>query len=801
MIGILTNGGAIPPAAILWQADHWLAAVSALLVIAIGAIWLGYRGQRGRGWVVPVGMALKAAGIILVLLSLLEPMRVVERARSQANEFALMVDASRSMTISDPGASRSRGEEVKEALIDDRRTWIQTLERDFRVRRYEAGAHLQPVADFSALAFDRRSSALAAALREVAGRYQDRPLAGILLFTDGNLTDAGTGNLPWSELPPVYPVVVGSSQSRKDVALRSAAVRETAFEDAPVGLQAQVSAPGYFGETIEVAVRNRHGAVVESQRQSVDADESMVFRFKLKPESTGLEFYRISAVPVADRDRFEAGKETEEATLLNNSRFVPIRRRAVPFRILYVSGRPNWEFKFLNRAVAEDPQLHLVGLIRLAQREPKFTFKGRPGESTNPLYRGFGRETEDIEAYDQPVLKRLNIRDEFELQGGFPRLAEELFAYHAILIGKVEADFFTQDQMQLLQKFVGDRGGGLMMMGGLESFREGGYNRTPIGKVLPVYLDDSPSPPLQGPLQLRLTREGWLQPWIRLRPNESEETERLSRTDGFRVLNYVSGIRPGASLLAEVYDPQGNAAPALAVQRFGRGRTAALMVGDLWRWGMQDAERHRDMDRAWRQLLRWLVADVPEQVELEAEADDSPDNGNTVLLRVRVRDAQYEPLDQAQVELSVTPVGDVKSTADADRPVVLTTEPAAERPGTFEARFTARKPGAYRAKAVARDNQGNPLGSAEFGWYSDPAAGEFDTLVPNRTLMRQIAAATGGEVIDLDGLDDLARRLPSQKAPIMARVPKPLWNTWPVLLAALACFLAEWGLRRWKGMA
>ena len=79
--------------------------------------------------------------------------------------------------------------------------------------------------------------------------------------------------------------------------------------------------------------------------------------------------------------------------------------------MLYVSGRPNWEYKFLHRAVEADEQTQLVGLIRIAKREPKFEFRGRAGESSNPLFRGFGNQSkEEIERYDQPVLVRLNTR-------------------------------------------------------------------------------------------------------------------------------------------------------------------------------------------------------------------------------------------------------------------------------------------------------------------------------------------------------------------------------------------------------
>jgi len=74
-----------------------------------------------------------------------------------------------------------------------------------------------------------------------------------------------------------------------------------------------------------------------------------------------------------------------------------------PYRILYVGGRPNWEFKFLNRAVAADEQLQLPALVRIARREPKFDFRTHAGDQSNPLYRGFdNKPKEEAERYDQP---------------------------------------------------------------------------------------------------------------------------------------------------------------------------------------------------------------------------------------------------------------------------------------------------------------------------------------------------------------------------------------------------------------
>ena len=81
--------------------------------------------------------------------------------------------------------------------------------------------------------------------------------------------------------------------------------------------------------------------------------------------------------------------------------------------------------------------------------------------------------------------------------------------------------------MVLLQRFVSERGGGFLMLGGAESFREGNYAGTVIASMLPVYLDRPANAKLPSKWKLNLTREGWLQPWTRLRATEEDERERL----------------------------------------------------------------------------------------------------------------------------------------------------------------------------------------------------------------------------------------------------------------------------------
>lgn len=799
-------------ATLLIPGRGWLLPVVALLAFAaLLLLWSYRRGSAGSAVRIAC-LLLKLVGFAALAACLLEPLWSGQRARPGANYFTIVADNSQGMQIKDRGETRTRGAVLQELLADSKGGgWPGKLEENFQVRRYVFDSRLQPARDFSELTFDGRASSIGASLRAIAERYRGQPLAGVLLLTDGNATDIPDGQPDLAGLPPVYPVVIGRDEPIKDITLKKAAVSQTAFEDAPVTIQAEVGASGYAGRRVVVHLLDLNGKKVEEQTQTAPRDgESLNFRLQTRPEKNGVSFYRLRVAAADEQEQFTKPELSHEATLANNSRMIVVDRGGGPYRILYVAGRPNWEFKFLNRALSEDDQVQLVGLIRVAKREPKFDFRGRPGESSNPLYRGFENQSkEEVERYDQPVLVRLNTRDATELAGGFPKTAEDLFAYHAIVVDDLEAEFFTRDQMALLQRFVSERGGGFLMLGGAESFHQGKYQRTPVGDMLPVYLDSITGTGALTNLHLSLTRDGWLQPWARLRGNEIDEKSRIEAMPAFQTLNRVRDIKPGASVIATVNDDSGKTYPALVVQRFGNGRVGALTIGDLWRWGLRDEAMHRDLDKTWRQLTRWLVSDVPKRVELRADPKRDDANG-ALSLQVRARDKQFQPLDNASVALTVRTVSDAPpataSTNQAAAPagtnsIRLTVEPALTEPGVYQATFVPRETGAYLAETVVTDGAGVEVGSAQAGWTADPAAEEFRSLRPNRALLETIARGTGGEVIDAAKLDQFVSGLPNRKAPITESWSNPLWNRPAVLLFALACLALEWGLRRWKGMA
>lgn len=780
-------------------APAWLSWAIVLGVVALGALLATYFVTRGPAWLKILCIGLKGVAIFLLAVCLVEPMFVGTRPKPGSNLFLVVADNSRSLQLADRGARQTRGETVR-ASLTEKDGWLSRLGQDFDLRKYTFDTQLQPAADFEQLTFTGEASSLSRTLAQLADRFRGQPVAGILVLTDGNATDLEGSELRAADLPPIYPVAVAASSPALDVALTQVAVSQTNFEAAPVTIVAEVATQALAGKKVIVRVLDEDSKELERQTLPVTKDgESLSQRFLIKPEKPGLSFYTVQAALVGEENLQASATTSAEATLANNRRLATVDRGGGPYRVLYVSGLPNWEFKFLRRAVSKDDEVDLVGLVRIAKKEPKFNFLSRTDERTNPLFRGFGNKNdENAEQFNEPVILRLGTEDKEELRGGFPKDPEDLYRYHAIILDDVEAGFFTQDQMSLLQQFVSQRGGGLLMMGGKNSFGEGGYSRTPVAELLPVYLDKTQGDANTQPLHLKLTREGWLQPWIRIRASEQDEQARLTAMPGFLSLNRVESIKPGASVLAEMETAAGVARPALAVQPFGRGRTAALLVGDLWRWDLRREEAKdattppSDLEKAWRQTVRWLVADVPQPVEVETRVKVGSGLPAREII-VRARDKKFLPLDNANVALEIkTPDG---------KELTIHAESSPAAAGEYHAQFVPREAGAYRAKVTVTAPDGSDVGSRETGWSVEPETEEFRELSGNQALLEQLAKDSGGEVIKLGGLKSFVSSLPNRKIPHVETWSYPLWHQWSVLAAALACLVGEWGLRRWKGLA
>ena len=221
-----------PLAAIAFANAAWLWLALAAAAVLVPLTWLALRPVGPQAGARAFGLGLRTLGLGLLLLCLLDPQWVSPRPKKGANLLAILADNSQGLQVADAGESVSRGAKLRTALTEPGAKWLEAVSDTFQVRPYIFDRDLKRVRDFSELDFQGNSTALGGALKKLRERLNGQPLAGILLFTDGNATDLPNG-LGDTGGVPVYPVVVGSPDGLRDVRVERADMRLTAFDDAP----------------------------------------------------------------------------------------------------------------------------------------------------------------------------------------------------------------------------------------------------------------------------------------------------------------------------------------------------------------------------------------------------------------------------------------------------------------------------------------------------------------------------------------------------------------------------------------
>ena len=206
---------------------------------------------------------------------------------------------------------QSRGEKVL-GLLNTESDWRVRLAQAFDVRDYAFDARLERIESTDELALDGYVSSLSGSLQSLAERFTDRPVAGVMLFTDGNLTDTPAADFDWSKLGfPVYPVLPNEEDEIRDLRIADVSVRQTDFESAPTTVRVQVDGVALGDTKVFVQLRDQaSGNMVEEKSITIDdGDQTQEVRFRFRPEQTGISFYQIVAFTEDDRKLFESADD------------------------------------------------------------------------------------------------------------------------------------------------------------------------------------------------------------------------------------------------------------------------------------------------------------------------------------------------------------------------------------------------------------------------------------------------------------------------------------------------------------
>jgi uncharacterized membrane protein len=724
-----------------------------LLAIAIGlaglAAWSYLRRAKGLRGVDRAGMlALRASLLALLVLLLFRPTLQVPVAVEQENYLGILVDDSRSMLVADDG-STTRAQDLVNQLDAD---LLQALSERFRIRLFSFSGDAKRVEEVGQLSFVGGQTRIGRALDQARNELAGVPTAGLVVVTDG--ADQSEAELNSSILAaraaevPIYTVGVGREQFQRDIELRRVSSPRGVLRGTSMMVDLVIAQNGYAGRTVPLIVEDE-GRVVNTQDVELPMDGT--------PATVRVHF--TADEPGWRRFTFRVPLQEGELVTENNRRESLIDVREGAQKVLYLEGEPRFEVKFMRRAVSDDSELQLVVLQRTA--ENKFL--------------------------------RLDVDTGEELAGGFPITREELFSYRGLIIGSVEASFFSREQLEMIVEFVAERGGSVLFLGGRRSFSEGGYAGTPIADLLPVELDPNGDPDYYRELKVVPTRAGETHAALQLNSDRAASAERWSTLPELSTFNRLTRLKPGATALLTGEGPGVDPGQVvLASQRYGRGLVLALPVQDSWIWQMHadiplEDETHETF---WRQILRWLVNEVPDQLTLTASAEPAAIN-HAVQLQAELRDSSFHRVNDAAVTASIlSPSGE-----STELPLRWTNE----QDGEYVASFVPQEGGVHQIRLAAeRDTIQLATGALALDAAEDD--GEFFSAQMRAPLLRRIAEETGGRFYGLSEVERLAEDVQYSGSGITRVESYDLWDMPIVFLLIVGLIGAEWGFRRKRGL-
>lgn len=756
--------------------------VAALVVALFLFVYIFYvRPDERSGGRIRVGlMAMRLSLLLFILLLIMRPVLVTPTIIPRSTSLAILIDNSRSMRLTDEGG-KARIEAVRNLLAGEP-ALAGRLGRNFRLRPYQfaGGIEALPVnstgIEVGGLSAEGAVSDPGGALETLLQDAGSTGMAAVLLISDGAANrNQANGSRTEDQLRayksrgiPVFTIGVGERDRFRDLELARIALPRRLLIGSAVNAELFVRRSGDLDADRLVLRISEDGRLLKSQnldgRQLGSGGDPRPLPVEFSPGSPGIHRYSFELTPI------EGETITE-----NNSIESLIEVTDGNPRLLHLEGEPRWEYGKLRFSLAKNEKnLVLVSVLRSA--EGKFYRQGVGSGS--------------------------------ELTTGFPLKIEELFEYDGIVLGSIEANFFSYDQLRMIEQFAGRRGGGVLALGGRRAFGAGRYAGTPVAEMLPVEIGSAEGgagtaggeTEMVARFRPRLSARGQNHPVTRLNEDRALSSKAWEEMPLVTIPERITSLKAGASTILEAVEgtsgptgrSDGPVVPLLAEQRYGRGRALALLASDTWRWRMELPSQNASHETFWRQLLRYLVSTTPRRFEIATERDVYVP-GDEVTISAELNDPRFEPITDAKVTSTVT-------TPSGGRIELPLTSVYEEKVVSYRGNLTVSETGIHTVSVSARSEKMASTETRTAFLVSDQSR-EFFEAGQNTPLLKRIAAETGGQYYPLADAGKVADEITLLEGRNSERVARDLWDMPINFLLLIGLVAGEWFLRKREGMA
>ncbi|MDX2032812.1 MAG: glutamine amidotransferase [Blastocatellia bacterium] len=729
----------------------------ALIALALGALIYflyvrpGYRINSQSRWGL---IALRAGLLAMLTIMLMRPVVVVPSVIPKSTGLAVLVDDSRSMQLADEN-NRSRLDAAKE-LLKPESAFAKGLDEKFKVGLYGFSGNSAKIKDPSELKAAGAATDVAEALREAVKDASGAAMSAIVLVSDGGANTPRDLSAELRELRarniPVYTVGVGAPDRFKDAEVVRLTTPRRVLVGSAISADVLVRLSGYGASKIALAV-SEDGRALKTQSFDVKGGEAQALTVEYLPTSAGAHKYTFEIKPLEG-----------ETTIENNAQDALIEITDGRPKILHIEGEPRWEYGKMRFSLSKNEKnLTLVSVLRSA--DGKFYRQG--------------------------------VETGTELTSGFPVTDEELHTYQGVILGSIEANFFSYDQLKFIEQFASKRGGGVLALGGARSFDAGKYANTPVSELLPLQLNDRlevPEMEASSNFKAQLTARGRMHAVTRLNEDRALSAKSWDELPPISIPEALTVSKPGATTILEARSitDRNRVIPLLVEQRYGRGRTLALTTSDTWRWRMEMPSQNTYHETFWRQLLRYLVSTTPNQYEVASERDVYA-LGDAINLRSEINDKKFDPVRDAVVTVRITK----PSGANLDLPLKINYE---QQNADYRAEFKPDETGLYKIEMTSRRGA-TTLGTAASSLLVTDRTREFFNAAQNVELLKRVSAETGGKYFPLNRAGELVDEVSMLEGKNSEKVSKDLWDMPINFLLLVGLASAEWFIRKRKGLA
>jgi uncharacterized membrane protein len=738
----------------------WVFIPGVLIVVALLALmaWGNVRrGLRPREIAVLIVLRGIALGIVLVLLG--RPVIVRHAALNTGPYVSILIDRSLSMSLVEDGRSRySRLYDLLESRLAPALNHEKWAVHPFL---FAETAKACAPNDIAQAPVDGARTNLAGALAQAATAESDPPLA-IIALTDGNANDNRENNKAVSALLerhiPVFPIGFGSDAGPPTLGLQRVTAPPLAAVKQDFRIAAELSASGTGDMPGFHLVLLRDGQLLQTKAiDGFSGARSWTETFNVSENAEGQHNYEIQMTPPNVPDLLVARQTGSAQVVISNEK---------DLRILFVQGALTWDYKFVLRALSSDPAIRMTGLSR----------------------------TSDHSSYRQ------NVEKAGELIDGFPTTLDQLAPFRVVVISNLKARDLTEAQQDILTRFCGEMGGGVLLIGGAETF-DNSWQGTTLEKLLPVTIDTNPGvTDIDEPFHLHLTDEALRNPIFQI-TDSGDNAAAWQTLPTFSHYGRVESAKPGATVWAEHDQDMGPTGKRILIasQSYGAGRSAVICVQNFWRWRLAKNSDPAQFDRFWRQFFRYLGEAGRQSILIDFTDQqlDPPTDLHVVL------EQQETPSSLASKPGAVTPPANSSFTAVVKGPdqKEIMRQPVDLPPGQdVPLSFHAEKEGFYSIAILDAHN----IEVAERSMHLVSNKVEMEHTGRDMENLRQWAALTQGTAFaeeDLKSIDPLIaaihKEMQMSAGEKNSRLPLGL-NGW-LLTLLLACLGGEWVLRkRWN---